>query len=170
MRAAATLVPLSVAALFAALPASCARPGSSGGPSATRSTTAMQAQAAGTIRQLEADWAESVAAGDAEKATSSYARDGRLMLPSQPVVVGHQAILETWKQLMADPAFALAFSPTEVTVARAGDLAYELGNYQLTTTSQRGAPETVRGKYLVIWGRQSDGSWKVLIDVPTTTH
>jgi ketosteroid isomerase-like protein len=57
-----------------------------------------------------------------------------------------------------------------VTVARSGDLAYEVGDYEMTINDKKGKPQTVKAKYVVVWGKQSDGKWKALVDAPTTTH
>jgi ketosteroid isomerase-like protein len=54
-------------------------------------------------------------------------------------------------------------------VSVAGTMAYEVGDYQLTMNDKSGKPQTSKGKYVVIWGKQSDGSWKALVDAPTTT-
>ena len=35
---------------------------------------------------------------------------------------------------------------------------------------KKGKPQTVKAKYVVVWGKQSDGKWKALVDAPTTTH
>ena len=71
---------------------------------------------------------------------------------------------------MATPGFALTFDPTKIEVSRGGDLAYEFGEYQLTTNDKQGKPQTVRGKYVVVRGKQPDGAWKALVDAPTTTQ
>jgi ketosteroid isomerase-like protein len=55
-------------------------------------------------------------------------------------------------------------------VTVSGNMAYEIGDYQLTTNDASGKPATSKGKYVVIWGKQSDGSWKALVDAPTTTQ
>jgi uncharacterized protein (TIGR02246 family) len=123
-----------------------------------------------TIRAMDADWVKAVSAKDAQQSASYYADDGSLFAPGAPLATGKDAIQKTWAGLMATPGFALTFSPTKIEVSRAGDLAYEIGSYELTTNDKKGKPQTVRAKYLVIWGKQPNGSWKVLADAPTTTQ
>jgi ketosteroid isomerase-like protein len=48
-------------------------------------------------------------------------------------------------------------------------MAYELGDYSLTVSDAKGKAQTMKAKYVVVWGKQADGSWKALVDAPTTT-
>lgn len=123
-----------------------------------------------TIRAIDADWVKAVAGKDAQRSASYYADGGSLFAPGAPFATGKDAVLKTWAGLMATPGFALTFAPTKIEVSRAGDLAYEIGEYQLTTNDKKGKPQTVRAKYVVVWGKQPDGSWKALVDAPTTTQ
>jgi uncharacterized protein (TIGR02246 family) len=121
------------------------------------------------IRTIDSDWVKAVIAKDAQQSASFYADDGSLLAPSAPMATGKDAIQKTWAGLMATPGFALSFSPTKIEVSRTGDLAYEIGNYELTTNDKKGKPQTVKAKYVVVWGKQPNGAWKALADAPTTT-
>jgi uncharacterized protein (TIGR02246 family) len=123
-----------------------------------------------TIRTMDADWGKAIGAKDAQQSASYYADDGSLLAPSAPLAIGKDAIQKTWAGLMATPGFALSFAPTKIEVSRAGDLAYEIGNYELTTNDKKGKPQTVKAKYVVVWGKQPNGNWKALADAPTTTQ
>ena len=46
-------------------------------------------------------------------------------------------------------------------------MAYELGTFELTANDKKGAPQTMKANYVVVWGKQTDGSWKALVDAPT---
>jgi uncharacterized protein (TIGR02246 family) len=123
-----------------------------------------------TIRGLDADWVKAVAAKDATLATSFYADGASLFPPGAPVATGKDTILKAWTGLMGMPGFALTFAPTKIEVSRAGDLAYELGEYQMTLNDKQGKPQTDKGKYVVVWGKQPGGTWKALVDAPTTSQ
>ena len=45
-----------------------------------------------------------------------------------------------------------------------GDTAYETGKYKYVYT-EKGKPATKEGGYVTIWKRQSDGSWKLSMDL-----
>ena len=121
------------------------------------------------IRAIDADWLKAVAKKDAKQSASFYADGGSLMAPGAPLATGNEAIQKAWAGLMATPGFALTFAPAKIEVSSAGDLAYEVGAYQLTMNDEKGTPQTVKAQYVVVWGKQSDGVWKALLDAPTTT-
>jgi uncharacterized protein (TIGR02246 family) len=135
-----------------------------------KSAEATQAQDQNTIRALDADWVRAVAAKDAEKSASFYADSGILLAPGARMATGRDAVQKTWAGLMAAPGFALSFTPDAIHVSQSGDLAYEVGTYELTTATKPGKPETVKASYVVVWGKQADGTWKALVDAPTTTQ
>jgi uncharacterized protein (TIGR02246 family) len=122
------------------------------------------------IRATDVNWVKAVAAKDAPGAASFYADDAALMAAGGPVTTGRDAIQKAFAGMMGDPQFALTFSPTKVVVSKSGDLAYEIGDYQITFSGKKGKPNVVtKAMYVVVWGKQADGSWKVLVDAPNTT-
>jgi uncharacterized protein (TIGR02246 family) len=121
------------------------------------------------IRALDADWVKAVAAKDAQRCASFYADNGSLLLAGAPIATGKDAILKAWTGMLATPGVSLSFSPTKIEVSRAGDLAYDLGDYEETAKDKKGKSQTVKAKYIVVWGKQADGAWKALLDSPTTT-
>jgi ketosteroid isomerase-like protein len=123
-----------------------------------------------TIRGLDGDWLKAGVAKDVTLATSFYADGASVLAPGAPLATGKDAIQKAWAGLMGTPGFALTFDPAKIEVSRGGDLAYELGDYQLTTNDKQGKPQTLRGKYVVVWGKQPGGAWKALVDAPTTTQ
>ncbi len=50
---------------------------------------------------------------------------------------------------------------TTESLGAAGDPAYEIGCYALTGESESGEPETMTGKFIVVWKRGSDGSSRI---------
>ena len=133
-----------------------------------KAVTSEQDEAA--IRSLDAEWVKAVAAKDADKSASFYDEHGTLMAPGAKVATGTDAIRKTWAAMMSTPGFALTFSPTTIHVSQSGDMAYELGTFALTTNDKKGKPQTMKANYVVVWGKQADGSWKALVDAPTTTQ
>src|SRR5262249_29731028 len=121
------------------------------------------------IRALVVDWSKAAASKDAAKTASFYAENGTLLAPGAPAASGREAVQKTWEALMATPGYALTFATTKVEVARSGDFAYDIGNYELTTNDAKGKPQIVKCKYLVVWQKQPSGDWKVLVDSATTS-
>ncbi len=122
------------------------------------------------IRAVDAAWASAAATKDPAQWAAFYTDDARVYVPGGEVAAGKDAITKALTGLVATPGFALTFTPTKVTVARAGDYAYEEGDFAMTMNDKKGKPQTEKGKYVVVWQKQGDGKWKALIDAPTASH
>ena len=105
-------------------------------------------------------WSESV--GDTAEFLSHVADDAYFMPFGAPLARG-DAIRTTWEHLVSLPGFALEWEATDATVAESGELGYTIGAFKLTT-EQDGALMITAGKYVTIWNKQADGSWKVQVD------
>jgi uncharacterized protein (TIGR02246 family) len=118
------------------------------------------------IRDGEAQWAKEMAAKDAEKNVAHYADDASLLMPNMAIHTGKDAIRGMFKDMFADKNFAGDFGPIKVDVSKGGDLAYSQGTYTITTTDPKTKkPATEKGKYLTIYRKQADGSWKAIEDM-----
>jgi uncharacterized protein (TIGR02246 family) len=120
------------------------------------------------IRAAITEWSAAARAEDADAFASLYADDAVLMLEGAPDVSGKAAIREAIGGMMQDPNFALGFTTTNIVVAGSGDVAYEQGRYALTTSdaNNNNAPATQTGAYVIVWRKQADNSWKVVVDAP----
>ncbi len=121
------------------------------------------------IRAADVAWVKAVRSKDPAAASSFYADSAVLMAAGAPITNGKDAIQKAFAGMMTDPKFALTFAPTKVEVSKAGDLAYEIGDYEITFSDKKGKPVTTKAKYVVVWGKQADGGWKALVDAPNTT-
>lgn len=65
----------------------------------------------------------------------------------------------------SDTAFTLSWEPLYASIAGSGDLGYTYGIHK-TTVKATGAVE--KGTYVTIWRRQTDGSWKFVLDTGTS--
>lgn len=63
------------------------------------------------------------------------------------------------------PGASIGWEPQNGEVAASGDLGWTWGRYVYTAPGEDGTPVTSHGKYLNIWKKQSDGTWKVTIDM-----
>ncbi len=50
-------------------------------------------------------------------------------------------------------------------VANSGDLAYVSGTFEETATDASGRPVKDHGKYVEVFKKQADGTWKVVADI-----
>ncbi len=109
---------------------------------------------------------EAVAAKDTERFVSFFADDASRFPPDAPRVTGNDAIREFVSEWFAAPGLAFSFpEPGSAEVSSAGDLGYTTGSYEVTVNDAEGNPVTSRGKVVVIWKKQSDGTWKAVLDI-----
>ena len=99
----------------------------------------------------------------AAAAFAAYMADDALSLPAgaEPVT-GKQAIVESLAPLSGG---TLSWTPRQQVISRSGELGYTWGTYQYRSTETNGQPRVSHGKYVTIWRKQTDGSWKAVVDI-----
>ncbi len=85
------------------------------------------------------------------------------MPPNAPRVDGRGAIRGAWAGMLQLPNVSLTFAPTDIVIAEAGDMAYDIGTYNLGLDGPDGRIED-KGKYVVVW-RKVNGEWRVMADI-----
>ncbi len=117
---------------------------------------------AGAVAAFVKDWGGK----DADRIAAHYADDGNLMVPNAPMMTGKGAISTGMKDVLTDPNWSLALQPVQVEVSRAGDLGYTRGTYVLTATDPSSKKvATEKGRFVAIFRKQADGSWKAIEDI-----
>jgi ketosteroid isomerase-like protein len=81
------------------------------------------------------------------------------------MVTGRAAIREFMRVFFSMRDFSLSFETAQVEVSRAGDFAYTCGTNKVTLVDPNGKKMKDRGKYLTVYRKQSDGTWKVVADM-----
>lgn len=120
------------------------------------------------LRAADAAWLKTYEAKDVDKATAFCDDQGSLLWPNAPRVTGKSAIAKATASAFAIPDFKLEWHPDQIAVARSGELGYTSGTYTWTFKDASGKPASDKGKYLTVWKKQGDGSWKVLLDMFNT--
>lgn len=85
--------------------------------------------------------------------------NGVLLKPNHIPIAGANAIDYLIQQ--NDTSFTLTWQPHNAVVAKAGDIGYTYGIYSFQPKS---ADTILYGTYVSIWKKQSDGSWKFVLD------
>jgi uncharacterized protein (TIGR02246 family) len=116
------------------------------------------------INAASDDWSKAIAAKDLDKCMSFYVDDAVLFAPNAPAAVGKDAIRAAWKQLLSAPSVQLTFPSTQIDVARSADLAVQRGPFQAVIADAKGKSTTENGRFVIVWQKQADGTWKVLAD------
>ena len=117
------------------------------------------------IREADAASIRAIAAKQIDATVSFYDEQASILMPNAPIVTGRQDIRKAWEQMFAIPGFSLVPKTTRIEVARSGDLAYAQGTYQFTANDSQGKAVNDRGKFVVVWKKQTDGTWKAVADI-----
>jgi len=118
------------------------------------------------IRDVETGYRQAVVGKDADKVAALYADDASLFIPDAPVANGTAAIKAVWKSMLGDKNFAFEFASDKVDVAKSGDLGYSQGTMTHTFTDPKTKKVlTMKGKYVAVFKKQADGSWKIVADI-----
>jgi ketosteroid isomerase-like protein len=136
--------------------------GLSTGPAPAQTSDA----AADSIRAADAAWLKVYAAKDLNKSVAFFDEQGSILSPNDPIATGKAAVA---KLIASDFAYGdLSWHVDKAGVSRSGDLGYTSGTYKFSFKDAAGKPATDSGKYLALWKKQTDGSWKVLFDMFNT--
>ena len=87
------------------------------------------------------------------------------MTPGQPTIKGKNAIREMVQGTSKIPGFRISWEPLSVEISNSGDLAYMIEQNQVTVFDSLGKPTTEHNKAVTVWKKQSDGSWKNVVDI-----
>lgn len=118
------------------------------------------------IRSAGSRFAEAFNRSDWNAVTSFYADDAVTLMPNADMTRGSAAIRQGFNAMSGmSPNLRI----TTDRVVQSGDLAYETGTYQMTMTPSGGTTTNDRGKYLTVWRRQADGTWKIVADMINTS-
>ncbi len=117
------------------------------------------------VRNADVAWMDAMRSKSADRFMEFLTADATLMPPNEPQVAGPVNIRDWVTHLFAMPGFDVEWEATTVEVAAAGDLAYTSGRYDLKLEMPGGAPMSDTGKYTTVWKKQSDGTWKVVVDI-----
>ena len=103
---------------------------------------------------------------DVDKIAAFWADDTSVFIPNMPILAGNTAMKNFLKETFNDPNFTISFSSTKVEVSKASDYGYSQGTYVQTMTDPKTKKIlTERGKYVTVFKKQADGSWKAVADI-----
>jgi uncharacterized protein (TIGR02246 family) len=147
----------------------CSRPDDAAATSESAAgVAAATASDAGAVREaIDAAndrFVDAVKRGDTTAMAANYTDDAVVMSPGAEAWRGRDAVRKGFAGMVAQmPIKDMSLRIDDVMVG--GDLAVETGTYEMTVQPQGGREMKDKGKYLVVWKRQADGSWKIARDI-----
>ena len=104
-------------------------------------------------------------AGDAAALMAVLTDDVTFYPPHEPTRRGKQDV-KAWAQQVFSAVKTQRISVSDRNVVVAGDWAFERGTFVWAVAPAGGGETTEdRGRFIAIWHRQSDGSWKAAHDI-----
>jgi uncharacterized protein (TIGR02246 family) len=120
------------------------------------------------IKSNNQKFEEAIAAGDAAAVAGLYTEEATVMPPDAASVTGREAIESLWSGVMESGAKSVDL--TTLQVEGNGDLAYEIGAFTLTVQPEGQDAAEASGKYVVVWKRGDDNTWRLHVDIWNSNH
>ena len=113
------------------------------------------------LLNTDVEFAKASVAKGAAEAFALYLADDAMQMPAggNPVV-GKKAVLAGMGS-----GYVLSWEPKKAEVAKSGELGWTWGTYELHTKDAEGKLVVRYGKYVNVWRKQKDGTWKVILDM-----
>ena len=117
------------------------------------------------FKNLDSAFAKAFNAGDAAQVAALYSKDALIMMPETAASKGTKGVRDQ-TQAGLDAGWCNIKFKT-IKSGSDGDLAFNIGSVSMDRPSDRGATK-VKGKYLDVYRRQRDGSWKIIATMYNT--
>ena len=117
------------------------------------------------LAKLDDDWSKAAATKDADRVASFYAEDAIAYPPNEPLAAGRAAAKKVWASYFAEKTFSISWKTTHAEVSKSGELGFTSGTYEDSFTGTDGKLVSEKGKYLCVWKKQKDGTWKAVHDM-----
>jgi ketosteroid isomerase-like protein len=166
MRAAtAAVTVVACLMLCAASPAQMLNPGAPQQPTSQAGNPLTNPQVSPGVEMLynlEAQFAADTAKGGGPAFAAWFAPDAVTLANGKAAIIGHDAIAAgaTWT-----PAnYQLTWKPEGARMSQSGDMGYTWGHYDGVSKDSEGNSVKTSGRYMTLWKKQADGTWKVEAD------
>lgn len=117
------------------------------------------------LTRLDDDWSKAAATKNVDKVASYYAEDAIAYPPNEPIAIGQAAAKKVWASYLGDSTFSISWRTEHAGVSKSGDLGFTAGTYEDSFRGPDGKMVAETGKYLCIWAKQADGTWKATHDM-----
>jgi ketosteroid isomerase-like protein len=117
------------------------------------------------LNRLQSQVDSAIIARDTERYLTFLTEDAVLMPPNGPAVSGKEAI-RSWNQAMSRQFQIRDYASHDNELVIAGKWAFRRASVDWTLVpAEGGRPIRDRGKYIILYRRQADGSWRVARDI-----
>jgi ketosteroid isomerase-like protein len=111
---------------------------------------------------LEARFAKDVKEKGGAAFADWFADDGVALGNGAAPLIGKVAIVKSANWSPRD--YQLTWTPTDAMMGPSGDMGYTWGHFEGRSKDANGNPVVTSGRYMTMWRKEPDGSWKVVLD------
>lgn len=114
------------------------------------------------LLELDGKFQKAVAAGGGKAFASWFADDAVTLNNGKPAVMGRAAIAA---EAQWDPkTYQLTWQAQGAQMGPSNDMGFTWGHYEGHSKDKNGQPVVISGRYMTVWKKVADGSWKVAMD------
>src|ERR1700722_91324 len=114
------------------------------------------------LMELEGRFSKAVAAGGGKVFSTWFADDAVTLNNGRPAVLGRAGIAA---QAQWDPKdYQLTWTPQGAQMGPSNDMGFTWGHYEGHSKDHNGNPVVISGRYMTVWKKMPDNSWKVALD------
>ncbi len=113
-----------------------------------------------TDRALE----RAYAAKNVSAALVFFAPNASLLGGGVPILTGRAAIRKSLAETFGLSGLSISWQANKADVATSGDLGYTSGKNRVSF-GPKSKTLPIVGKYVTVWKKQADGTWKVILDI-----
>jgi uncharacterized protein (TIGR02246 family) len=124
------------------------------------------AQVRQSIEEANVKLGDAVRAGDAAALAGLYTEDAKLLPPNSEMIQGREGVEAFWAGGIQMGIKDVVL--TTVDIMGMGDMVCEIGKATVTLQPEEGEAMEDIGKYVVIWKKTADGTWKLHVDIWNT--
>ena len=121
------------------------------------------------LMNIDSKWSLTSLEKGYHKSRLDFAADNAIdLLDKEMPLIGKDEIIK-YTATHPDSSFSIQWNPLRAEVAASGDLGCTFGGWMMKTKTEKGKDTTMYGDYITVWQKQSDGSWKYIMDGGTAT-
>ncbi len=112
------------------------------------------------IKEIDAEFCEAFNRGDLDALKTMHEDNAMMMAPDRPASVGgSEAVVQDYREMWDAGWRNISLSSVEI--GSDGNLAYHVGKVEFGVPTKKGTTKRVAGKYVDVYRRGEDESWKV---------
>ena len=117
------------------------------------------------LTQADQSYTQFATGNDSENIIGLYATDAIIYPPHSAAVNGLDGVRGFVDEFTSIPDLSLNFQPWVIEVSKSGDMGYTINMVDITSPDSLGNPVTIAHRDVHTWGKDDNGSWKVMVDI-----